>query len=111
MMICYLLQIHGIIFVIDSADTARLSTVKQVFNGMAADPRVVGKPVLLFANKQDLPGALSVEELAKALELSAMSTSAYHFTKCVYVLYIYLLCWLVGCWLWLSSRDDDVLRW
>jgi GTPase SAR1 family protein len=78
-------DVHGIVFVIDSADTARLAEVKAAFREMAADHRVSGKPILLYANKQDLPGALTEAEIAQAIGLADLSTSPHHIIKCVYV--------------------------
>lgn len=76
-------DLHGVIFVIDSADTTRFATAKAVFKAMCADGRVTGKPVLIFANKQDLPGALSDVEIAKHIDLAELQSSPHHITKCV----------------------------
>lgn len=36
---------------------------KQVLHEMLTDPLMVGKPLLIFANKQDLPKALKAGEV------------------------------------------------
>ena len=60
---------HGLIFVIDSAAAARLDEVVEVFAEAVAEPLAAGKPVLIFANKQDLPAAWAPAELATRLGL------------------------------------------
>lgn len=45
---------HGIVFVIDSCDTERLVECKEVLTKIVTDDKLVGVPVLMLANKQDL---------------------------------------------------------
>lgn len=60
-------DVHGVVFVVDSADEERLGEVVQAFKEVMASPQVQGKPVLVCANKQDLAGALEAKELASRL--------------------------------------------
>jgi ADP-ribosylation factor-like protein 13B len=48
----YYAEVHGAIYVIDSADEARLAESKECLAAMVADPHLAGKPLLVFANKQ-----------------------------------------------------------
>ncbi|KAL7289104.1 ADP-ribosylation factor-like protein 4C [Trichogramma pretiosum] len=57
----------GIIFVVDSCDTERLEEAKMELTRTARSPDNAGVPILILANKQDLPGAKEVEELEKQL--------------------------------------------
>ena len=66
------MQSHGIIFVVDASSPERLDEVRQILSGVLQDERVTGKPLLIFANKQDREGALSVEEVCTRLELDTM---------------------------------------
>ena len=66
------IQSHGIIFVVDASSPERLDEVRQILSGVLQDERVMGKPLLIFANKQDREGALSVEEVSTHLELDTM---------------------------------------
>lgn len=56
-----------LMFVVDSSDVARITEARQYLSGVLQSPNVVGIPVLILANKQDLPGALSPPELAEKL--------------------------------------------
>ena len=60
---------NGIIFLVDSSDRARIGLVKEELNKMLAEEDLMGVPILILANKQDL-GVMSVEEVIEKLELS-----------------------------------------
>jgi len=46
------------------------------------DERLSGKPVVVYANKQDLPGAVDEVEIAKGLGLEEMTSSSSRVIKC-----------------------------
>ena len=54
----------------DAADQARLADSRDVLRDTLQQEALSNKPVLLFANKQDLPTAATAAEVAVALELS-----------------------------------------
>lgn len=67
----YYEKIHGLIFVIDSADTERLKEVREELH-LALNEKALGDvPVLVFANKQDMPRAVKVETLKQELKLDS----------------------------------------
>ncbi|XP_046738922.1 ADP-ribosylation factor-like protein 4C [Diprion similis] len=69
----------GIIFVVDSCDAERLEEAKMELTRTARSPDNAGVPILILANKQDLPGAKEVGELEKqlgVLELTGMPGSS-----------------------------------
>ena len=59
--------VQGVIFVIDSNDRARLCLVRDELQLMLKSPELKATPVLFFANKMDLPGALTPHELVESL--------------------------------------------
>ncbi|XP_022217385.1 ADP-ribosylation factor-like protein 4C [Drosophila obscura] len=59
----------GILFVIDSVDTERMEEAKMELMRTAKCPDNQGVPVLILANKQDLPNACGAKELEKLLGL------------------------------------------
>merc|ERR1711879_797186 len=59
----------GLIWVVDSADRKRLKTCKSELNNLLVEERLTGATLLVFANRQDLPGALPVDEISNLLEL------------------------------------------
>jgi len=42
------LQVHGVVFVVDSADSKRLDEVATVFHDVTASKCVKGKPILVY---------------------------------------------------------------
>ena len=52
------------VFVIDSADRERLEIAKQELDLMLQEDELRGAPVLILANKQDLPNAMNELEVS-----------------------------------------------
>ena len=77
----YFVGCQGLIFFIDSTDADRLDgrggssdSAKYELCRILEDLREFSKtvPVLVFANKQDLPHALSVKEIIERLDLNSL---------------------------------------
>ncbi|XP_063704215.1 ADP-ribosylation factor-like protein 4C isoform X2 [Culicoides brevitarsis] len=66
----------GIVFVVDSVDTERIEEAKMELMRTAKCPENIGVPVLVLANKQDLPGALDPKEIEKLLGLHELTFAA-----------------------------------
>jgi ADP-ribosylation factor-like protein 1 len=66
---CYYPNTQAVIYVVDSCDAARLPTSRDEFQAILAEEELKGAAVLVYANKQDLPGALSDAEVAEGLGL------------------------------------------
>jgi len=64
----------GLVWVVDSADRRRMEDCKAELAGLLQEERLLGATLLVFANKQDLPGALSVEEISRVLELDTIKS-------------------------------------
>lgn len=64
---------EGIIFVVDSNDRERVSLARDELHKMMAEEELQEAAVLVLANKQDIPGALSAAELMKGLDLASVS--------------------------------------
>ena len=62
----------SIIWVIDSSDRnpRRIETAKEELTKVLSSPELSNVPVLVFANKQDLPNAMSIGEVEQGLGLS-----------------------------------------
>lgn len=60
----------ALVFVIDSADVARLDVVKKEIEMLLGEEELRGAALLVFANKQDIQGALGEGEIAEKLELA-----------------------------------------
>lgn len=53
----------GLIWVVDCADKRRLEDCREELHTLLKEERLSGCTLLIFANKQDLPGALSSKEI------------------------------------------------
>uniref|UniRef100_A0A6B2LUY2 ADP-ribosylation factor n=1 Tax=Arcella intermedia TaxID=1963864 RepID=A0A6B2LUY2_9EUKA len=60
---------HGIIFVVDSSDRDRMDEAAQEFQKVLKENELNRAVLLVVANKQDLPQAMSVAEVTKKLDL------------------------------------------
>lgn len=65
----YYREAQAVVFVIDSADKFRLVVAKDEMDHMLSNPSLRKVPIIFFANKKDLPTALSPAEIAGALQL------------------------------------------
>jgi|EP00672_Neobodo_designis_P027119 ADP-ribosylation factor-like protein 6 len=68
----YYKNVQGVIFVIDSTDKLRLVLVREEIRMLIEHDDLRGVPILFFANKADLPGAKTPQELTDELGLSEM---------------------------------------
>ena len=78
----YMADVHGCAFVVDSSDDSRLDECADVFARTLRDPHLSGKPIVVFANKQDAPGAKSAEEVAVALGLTTLRNERHRVVAC-----------------------------
>jgi GTPase SAR1 family protein len=61
----YYEKTDGLIWVVDSADLARLEDCRKELHSLLQEERLCGATLLILANKQDIPSALSLEEIEK----------------------------------------------
>ncbi|XP_015792512.1 ADP-ribosylation factor-like protein 13B [Tetranychus urticae] len=64
--------IHGLVLVIDSADTKRIDQVKEILESVVSNRRIQGKPLLVLINKQDVEGAMDENALVTAINLNSI---------------------------------------
>ncbi|KAJ3088812.1 ADP-ribosylation factor-like protein 8B [Quaeritorhiza haematococci] len=63
-------RVNAIVFVLDSADHAKVPAAKTELHGLLEKPQLANIPVLVLGNKNDLPGALTVEQVIEELYVS-----------------------------------------
>jgi small GTP-binding protein len=78
----YFAQTDGIAFVVDSCDRERFEIVRSELHRLMSHKELVGKPFLILANKQDLPGSASKEELREILQMDAVKSSEWYIVEC-----------------------------
>ena len=66
-------QTDALIYVVDSADEARVMEVKENLSELLSEELLAGVPLLVFANKQDLDLALEAPEIMNTLELNTIT--------------------------------------
>lgn len=62
----------GVVFVIDSSDTRRLGEARRELEHTLKSDHLRGRPVVIFANKQDVNGALTVTEITERFNFRKM---------------------------------------
>mmetsp|Transcript_9184 Transcript_9184/g.17254 ORF Transcript_9184/g.17254 Transcript_9184/m.17254 type:complete len:189 (-) Transcript_9184:364-930(-) len=72
----------AIVWVVDSADRSRLEDCKRELDVLLMEERLSGATLLLLANKQDVGGALTVEEIGQVLDFSGISATRRHVRAC-----------------------------
>ncbi|KAM1243215.1 hypothetical protein FF1_034789 [Malus domestica] len=65
----YFQNTQGIIFVVDSIDRERISEARNELHRILSESELSNATLLVFANKQDLPHAMSSSEVADKLAL------------------------------------------
>lgn len=69
---CYYPNTNAVIYVVDSADQERVSVCKDELLAMLEEEELKDAALCVFANKQDLPGALTSAQITEALGLAAV---------------------------------------
>ncbi|KAK6181206.1 hypothetical protein SNE40_009115 [Patella caerulea] len=78
----YFESTDGLIWVVDSADRMRIQDCKQELHSLLLEERLAGSTLLVFANKQDLPGSLSSEDIKKMLDLDNIKSHHWRILPC-----------------------------
>ncbi|NXG29796.1 ARL14 protein, partial [Dromaius novaehollandiae] len=65
----FLENADGLLYVVDSSDKQRLEESKKEFELILKNEFIKSVPVVLLANKQDLPGAVNAEEVTRRFNM------------------------------------------
>ena len=60
----------GLIWVVDSSDSHRLGDCRAELHNLLKEDRLAGASLLIIANKQDVTGALSPQQIGEYLDIS-----------------------------------------
>ncbi|PRP79282.1 ADP-ribosylation factor-like protein 13B-like [Planoprotostelium fungivorum] len=78
----YYAEVFGAIYVLDSTDKKSLEVSKNCLLELVKDPRFEGKPILILANKRDLPNASTVDDISREMELDQLQLPSYRILSC-----------------------------
>ena len=59
----------GLFFVVDSGDVERLAECRETLKNVLGQDEMRGVPLVVMANKQDMPHALTISEITTKLDL------------------------------------------
>ncbi|KAF4783111.1 ADP-ribosylation factor family protein [Colletotrichum scovillei] len=79
---CYYANTAAVIFVVDSTDIERLQTAAEELGAMLNEEELKDASLLVFANKQDQPGAKGAGEISEALRLGELRDRNWSIMAC-----------------------------
>ena len=74
----YFNNTDGLIFVVDCLDRDRVQRAKEEFYSIINDAFMKNSAILIFANKQDLRGAMTTSEIVEAFDLPNLRGRRWH---------------------------------
>lgn len=84
--LCAFLQVHGVVYVVDSSDAARFPESKMELDKALEHPMVVGKPLLVYVTPRTLAREREAPQLRTQYEnapaLARTPLLAAHFQRC-----------------------------
>eukprot|EP00826_Nyctotherus_ovalis_P049226 TRINITY_DN591_c0_g1_i1.p1 TRINITY_DN591_c0_g1~~TRINITY_DN591_c0_g1_i1.p1 ORF type:complete len:181 (+),score=53.96 TRINITY_DN591_c0_g1_i1:53-595(+) len=78
----YYQNTQGLIFVVDSNDHDRIDDAREELQRMLAEEELKDAVVLVFANKQDLTGAMTPADVVEKLGLPSLRGRLWHIQGC-----------------------------
>lgn len=72
----------ALVYVIDAADERRLLESGSELNLLLQEEKLAGVPLLIFANKQDLEGAMTPQKIAETLQLHLIRDRTWQIQGC-----------------------------
>ena len=78
----YYVNTDAVIYVIDSKNDENFEISKSEFYKVLANKNLKNSVILIFANKQDLPGAKNINKIVEDYELSKIKDHIWHIIPC-----------------------------
>jgi ADP-ribosylation factor-like protein 5B len=78
----YYVGATAVVLVVDSMDRTRLPTLKQELDALVGSEALAGAVLLVFANKQDLAGAMTAVEITESLQLHGIKDHGWQIQAC-----------------------------
>lgn len=78
----YFAQADALIYVVDSADRERLPETREDLQELLEAEHLAGLPLLVLANKEDLPASKEVGELIECFNLQSLKDRDWYIQSC-----------------------------
>ncbi|KAL5488384.1 ARL2 [Sanghuangporus weigelae] len=78
----YFEQTDAVVWVVDSSDRMRMSDCKEELYKLLTEDRLAGASLLIFANKQDISGAMTSTEIRDTLGLPSIRSHSWRIWSC-----------------------------
>jgi ADP-ribosylation factor-like protein 2 len=72
----------GVVWVVDSSDRERIALCKKELDTILQQERLASASLLVFANKQDIPGGLTGAEIRDQLDLNRIQRRHWSIVPC-----------------------------
>ncbi|XP_070711658.1 ADP-ribosylation factor-like protein 11 isoform X2 [Pempheris klunzingeri] len=78
----FLDECRALVFVVDSSDPSRLPEAQQALRKVLSDERLRQVPLMVLANKKDLPNSMTIREVSRQLDLHRYSDRLWEIQAC-----------------------------
>ncbi|KAK0666191.1 putative ADP-ribosylation factor family protein [Cercophora samala] len=78
----YFEKTDALIWVVDATDRLRIADCREELHGLLQEERLSGASLLVFANKTDVEGCMTAEELKEGLKLDEIRTHQWNILRC-----------------------------
>ncbi|OAA58617.1 Small GTPase superfamily, ARF/SAR type [Niveomyces insectorum RCEF 264] len=78
----YFEKTDALVWVVDATDRLRMDDCRTELHGLLEEERLAGASLLVFANKTDVQGCMTGEEITEALKLPDIRTHRWHILRC-----------------------------
>ncbi|KAF4425261.1 ADP-ribosylation factor-like 2 [Fusarium acutatum] len=78
----YFEKTDALIWVVDATDRLRIQDCRDELQGLLLEERLAGASLLVFANKTDVEGCMTEEEILSELQLESIRTHRWHTLPC-----------------------------
>ncbi|KAK1756261.1 putative ADP-ribosylation factor family protein [Echria macrotheca] len=78
----YFEKTDALIWVVDATDRLRIDDCRDELHGLLQEERLSGASLLVFANKTDVAGCMTSEELLQSLKLDEIRTHRWNILRC-----------------------------
>ncbi|KAH6998869.1 ADP-ribosylation factor family-domain-containing protein [Ilyonectria destructans] len=78
----YFEKTDALIWVVDATDRLRIEDCRDELQGLLQEERLAGASLLVFANKTDVDGCMTEQEILASLQLESIRTHHWHILPC-----------------------------